>query len=48
MEEPRVCSEEKMFKTRPEINIGIKQIENGEKSTIGRHSRMSKYPGASE
>lgn len=35
-----------MFKIRPEIAIGIKQVENGVKSTVGRHSSMSKYPGA--
>lgn len=37
-----------MFKTRPEINIGIKQIENGVKSTVGRQSSMSRYPRAFE
>lgn len=31
---------------RPEIAIGIKQIEKGVKSPFGRHSSMSKYPGA--
>lgn len=41
-----VCSEEMMFKIRPEIAMGIRQFENGVKSTVGRHNSMSKYPGA--
>lgn len=41
-----VSSEEKMFKIRPTIARGVKQVENGVKSTVRRHSSMSKYPGA--
>lgn len=35
-----------MFKIRPEIVIGVKQVENEVKSIVSQHSSRRKYAGA--